>query len=150
MKNAIVLLTCVLVIAACSQPMEQAKVGDTTTPAADTSNRIPLDSATAARQLYSSFIARVDTYIVHSRVTYDTTFVKQGFHLPVDEIHKMSERLKKEGGTPSVYAMLGIRYDSISRRQQLSLIFQERTSTVDEWTYYDYSRPCPPNCPTDR
>lgn len=149
MKNAIVLLACLLILASCAPNEKKAEKVEAFASAEISSDTLQRDSATLAYHAFDEYRRRVDSILIVSKDAADAELLPKGFHLPNDEIKKMAARLSAEGGTDSVFAMLAIRYDS-KDKPYMTLIFQEKTTKTNSWTYYDYSRPCPPNCPTDQ
>lgn len=147
MKNAIVLLACVLIFAECSKP--ETQVSQVTSKGAE-SAPISTDSAIMAIMDYDRYKTRVDSVLTLGRDAGDAGILAQGFKLPKGEVAAMAARIKSSS-YDSVYAMLAIRYDK-NNQPYMTVIFQEYTGTAKApaWTYYDYSRPCPPNCPTEQ
>lgn len=147
MKNAIVLLACVLIFAKCSQP--ESKVSQVSVEVAK-STPISTDSATMAIKAYGVYKNRVDSVLTVGQDAGDAGILPQGFKLPKGEVAAMAARIASSS-YDSVYAMLAIRYDK-NNQPYMTVIFQEYTgtATTPSWTFYDYSRPCPPNCPTDK
>ncbi|MCC6411086.1 MAG: hypothetical protein IT270_05480 [Saprospiraceae bacterium] len=147
MKNAIVLLVCVLIFAQCSQPETQ---DSQVTSKEAVSAPISTDSATMAIMDYDRYKTRVDSVLTVGRDAADAGVLAQGFKLPKGEVAAMAARIARSS-YDSVYAMLAIRYDK-NNQPYMTVIFQEYTgsATAPSWTFYDYSRPCPPNCPTDK
>ncbi len=71
-----------------------------------------------------------------------------GFHIPRYELDSM---LTEMGPGADVWAGLAIRYDEQLKKNITTVIFagkpvQPGGLTSEEWTYYDFSRPCPDFC----
>lgn len=77
----------------------------------------------------------------------DTAFLVYGFHLPRLELDSM---LRYLGPDPNVWAMLAIKYDPTSRKYVPELVFAaEPNGPSVDWSYYDFTTPCPNACPDD-
>lgn len=77
----------------------------------------------------------------------DTTYLVYGFHLPRLELDSM---LRYLGPDPNVWAMLAIKYDTKTKAFVPELVFAaEPKDTVTDWSYYDFTAPCPNACPED-
>jgi hypothetical protein len=73
-------------------------------------------------------------------------YIVDGFRIHKDDLIGMLNALcDTTGHTPrdSIFAMLALRNDTIT------LIFQDRNVQTHKNVYYDFSKPCPPNCPKD-
>ena len=78
----------------------------------------------------------------------DTIYVAKGFHIPLDDLRDI---LNNIGDDSQLYAMLGIQYDSTKTppAPYISLIFQAPDTTARRTIqYYDFTRPCPSDCPS--
>jgi hypothetical protein len=74
----------------------------------------------------------------------DTSFITQGFSIRREELQEI---LDSVGPAPEVWAMLGVGYDAQGKPYP-RLIFQaEGSKTNGTYKYFDFSRPCPTNCP---
>ncbi len=77
----------------------------------------------------------------------DTTYLVYGFHLPRLELDSM---LRYLGPDPNVWAMLAIKYDTKTRAFVPELVFAaEPNGPQADWSYYDFTAPCPNACPED-
>jgi len=145
MKNAIVLLSFLLLTAYCANPeAEVAKSAVQDKGGAP----LPSDSASMAFREYNMYKQRVDSVLSLGNDPRDANRLALGFKLPKKEVAAMAARIQATG-YDSVYAMLAIRYDK-QNKPYMTVVFQEFTGTATSpgWTFYDYSRPCPPNCPS--
>lgn len=74
----------------------------------------------------------------------DTAYVARGFHVPLNDLRRI---LANIGDTTQLYAMLAVQ-DSAGNpaKPQLTLIFQapDKNRTLQ---YYDFTLPCPKQCP---
>ena len=74
----------------------------------------------------------------------DAHFISRGFHVPLNDLQRILDSI----GDPSkLYAMLAIQDSAgIPGHPQITLIFQapDKTKTL---RYYDFTQPCPYNCP---
>ncbi|NUO03202.1 MAG: hypothetical protein HUU01_21540 [Saprospiraceae bacterium] len=78
----------------------------------------------------------------------DTAFLVYGYHLPRLELDSM---LRYLGPDPDVWAMLAIKYDSRSQKFVPELVFAaEPNGASGDWSYYDFTVPCPTSCPDDK
>lgn len=74
----------------------------------------------------------------------DTSFITQGFSVRRDELQAI---LDSVGSSPEVWTMLGVGYDAQGKAYP-RLIFQaEGPKTGGTYRYFDFTRPCPTNCP---
>ncbi len=70
-------------------------------------------------------------------------YIMQGFQIPVDDLKNIlaAYNSNPQPSTDTIYGML-----SINGAGQPGLILQTKNSQNNS-VYYDFSRPCPPNCP---
>lgn len=74
----------------------------------------------------------------------DTIYIAKGFNIPFDDIQDI---MNNTGDKSQLFAMLAIERDSAGN-PYLSLIFQAPdTSKSQTVRYYDFTKPCPNNCP---
>ncbi len=74
----------------------------------------------------------------------DTIYIAKGFNIPFDDIQDLMDNV---GDKSQLFAMLAIEKDSAGN-PYLSLIFQAPdTSARKTIRYYDFTKPCPNNCP---
>ena len=74
----------------------------------------------------------------------DVKYVARGFQVPYSDLKGILENV---GDTTKIFAMLAIQDSAgISGKPQITLIFQapDKTKTL---RYYDFTQPCPTNCP---
>ncbi len=78
----------------------------------------------------------------------DTAFIAKGFHIPISDLRKI---LNNIGDDSQLFAMLAIQYDSTKTppAPYISLVFQAPDTTKGRIIrFYDFTRPCPSDCPT--
>ena len=76
----------------------------------------------------------------------DTNFVARGFHVPFNDLKRILDNI---GDTTQLFAMLAIQDSAgIPGKPMISLIFQAPDkSPKGTIQYYDFTKPCPTNCP---
>ena len=74
----------------------------------------------------------------------DSMYVVKGFHVPFKDIRSLMDNV---GDDEQVFAMLAVETDKLGK-PQFSLIFQAPDTTKERTIrYYDFTKPCPTNCP---
>ncbi|MBC7775126.1 MAG: hypothetical protein H7246_06770 [Phycisphaerae bacterium] len=89
--------------------------------------------------------AVINNFFVGIDAPQDTSFVAKGFHVPFADLDSI---LKIVGDTSQLFAMLAIQYDSSTTppTPYICLILQAPDKN-DVIRYYDFTLPCPSNCP---
>lgn len=135
---------------ACSSPASQQPDKHAAKALVDT-NILPLinpTEATAAKARWQELRAQMVSFLKTIKAApMDTQFVAKGFHVPYRDLRKILDNV---GDTTQLYAMLAIQYDTIRGVPQpyISLIFQAPDTTRARTVrYYDFTRPCPTECP---
>lgn len=74
----------------------------------------------------------------------DTNYVARGFHVPLDDLRRILDNI---GDTTQLFAMLAVQ-DSADNptKPMLTLIFQA-PDKEGHLKYYDFTLPCPKQCP---
>lgn len=74
----------------------------------------------------------------------DSMYVVKGFHVPFDDINSLVHNI---GDKSQLFAMLAVETDE-KGNPRFALIFQAPdTSKQKTIQYYDFTKPCPNNCP---
>jgi hypothetical protein len=142
MKNLLYLPLWVLLAAAvyaCNQP---------STPPGPAHGKVPDEmnprEAKAAIAEWDSLRKVVVNYLDSTGSPEDTIYIAKGFNIPFDDIQDLMDNV---GDKSQLFAMLAIEKDSAGN-PYLSLIFQAPdTSKKQTIRYYDFTKPCPNNCP---
>ncbi len=86
--------------------------------------------------------------LANSPVASDSTLLVYGFHIPRLELDSMLNYL---GPNPNVWAMLAVKYDNTQNAFVPELVFAaEPNNTKADFSYYDFTAPCPTSCPQDK
>ncbi len=121
--------------------------------------QIPADTALHAQALWE----RVNTGINQSfKSKADSAlyakFIVNGFRVHRDDLLGILQatdgsRVRTSAPTDSIWCMLSVRPDTSYKNSQpiittkTSLIFETTNKATGKRVYYDFSKPCPPNCP---
>ena len=146
------LMVFVLGLCSCNNAGSEATTDKTESTATVGSNplpafQIPADTAQAWMKQWINERKDIVQVLNSAGKSADTTYLVYGFHLPRLELDSM---LRYLGPDPNVWAMLAIKYDTKTRAFVPELVFAaEPNATEADWSYYDFTAPCPNACPED-
>ncbi len=132
-------------IFACTQPSSNS-----TAQVADKSGDVPLqpfmdpEKATTAMSRWNALRQIFVNALNGMDAPQDVRYVARGFQVPYSDLKGILDNV---GDTTKIFAMLAIQDSAgIAGKPMITLIFQapDKTKTL---RYYDFTQPCPYNCP---
>ncbi len=156
MKNAFtlifVLMAGALLVWSCNNSGSEGSMAKTESDAAAGASlpafQIPADSAHVWMSRWIDKRHSIDQAITTCGTPSDTSYLVYGYQLPRLELDSMLQYL---GPDPKVWAMIAIKYDSASQMFVPELVFAaEPNAKIKDWSYYDFTAPCPTSCPDDK